>query len=89
MEWVPEDAWLTKVAIDAEAPKLKFDLAIDASGAGAPSRVDAGLDLPGAVDPTVAAAIRTIVAMTFVVGGIGGVLLLIRRRPDGGTLHPA
>ena len=34
MEWVPDNAWLTKIAIDAEAPKLKFDLAIDASGAG-------------------------------------------------------
>ena len=32
--------------------QLGFDLAIDASGAGTPSRVDAGLDLPGAVDPT-------------------------------------
>jgi hypothetical protein len=45
MEWVPADAWLTKVAIDADAPQLGYDLAIDAPGA--PSRVAAGLDLPG------------------------------------------
>jgi hypothetical protein len=42
MEWVPEAAWLTKVAINAQASELKFDLAIDASGAGAPSLEDAG-----------------------------------------------
>ena len=90
MEWVPKDAWLTKVAIDAKAPELKFDLAIDASGAAAPSRVDAGLDLPGAVDPTVGQMIRTMLALTFVVGGIGGILLLVRRRPDDlGGMRPA
>ena len=43
MEWVPDGAWLTKVVIDASAEKLNFDLAIDASGAGNPSPVDAGL----------------------------------------------
>jgi len=43
MEWVPDSAWLTKVRIDAAAPELTFDLAIDASGLGAPSAVDAGL----------------------------------------------
>jgi hypothetical protein len=42
MEWVPADAWLTKVVIDASADELNFDLAIDASGAGRPSPVDAG-----------------------------------------------
>ena len=48
MEWVPTKGWLTKVGIDAAATDLSFDLAIDASGAAAPSRVMAGLDLPGA-----------------------------------------
>ena len=48
MDWVPTSGWLTKVAIDASAPQLAFDLAIDPSGAGRPSRVMAGLDLPGA-----------------------------------------
>ena len=46
MEWVPNSAWLTKVRIDASASQLAFDLAIDASGAGAPSYVDAGLVVP-------------------------------------------
>lgn len=90
MEWIPANAWLSKIAIDASAPQLGFDLAIDASGAGAPSRVDAGLDLPGAVDPTITATLRSIVGMTFVLVGVGGILLLIRHRPvDRGGFRPA
>jgi hypothetical protein len=42
MGWVPNRGWLTRIAIDAEAPDLRFDLAIDASG-NAPSPRDAGL----------------------------------------------
>ncbi len=42
MEWVPDEAWLTKVVVDTSADELNFDLAIDASGAGKPSPVDAG-----------------------------------------------
>jgi hypothetical protein len=42
MGWVPESAWLTKIEIDAAAANLRFDLAIDASGAGRPSMRDAG-----------------------------------------------
>jgi hypothetical protein len=42
MEWVPDDAWLTKVVVETPADALDFDLAIDASGAGNPSPVDAG-----------------------------------------------
>jgi hypothetical protein len=43
MEWVPQSAWLTKVEVNASAADLRFDLAIDASGAGQPSLKDAGL----------------------------------------------
>ena len=42
MEWVPDEAWLTKVVVDARAGDLVFDLAIDASGANRPSAIDAG-----------------------------------------------
>jgi hypothetical protein len=83
MEWVPSSAWLTKVRIDASAPQLGFDLAIDASGARQPSRVMAGLDLPGpaaAADRT-ADLVRIIVAVAFMVGGIGGIAYLLTRRP--------
>jgi Uncharacterized protein conserved in bacteria (DUF2330) len=89
MDWVPESAWLTKVAIDADASQLGFDLAVDATGAGSPSRVDAGLDLPGAVDPTVAATIRWAAGLSFIVLGVGGILVLISRRPAHGGLRPA
>ena len=43
MEWVPDAAWLTKVEVDASAGQLHYDLAIDASGKGTPSRLQAGL----------------------------------------------
>jgi hypothetical protein len=44
MGWIPDTAWLSKVRIDAAASDLRFDLAIDASGQGSPSRLAAGLD---------------------------------------------
>jgi hypothetical protein len=83
MDWVPSSGWLTKIGIDAATPQLGFDLAIDASGAGAPSRVMAGLDLPGAslvAAPTLD-LIRTVAGVLLIVVGVGGILLLIRRRP--------
>jgi hypothetical protein len=83
MGWVPASAWLTKVRVDAAAAQLSFDLAIDASGAAAPSRVMAGLDLPGAAaagDQT-KDLLRVVVGLAFTFGGIGGILMLVRRRP--------
>lgn len=44
MEWVPESAWLTQLRIDSKAADLAYDLSVDASGQGTPSRVAAGLD---------------------------------------------
>ena len=46
MGWVPTSAWLTKLSIDTPASELRFDLAVDASGQGAPSPVAAGLEMP-------------------------------------------
>jgi hypothetical protein len=43
MGWVPESAWLSKIAIDADAADLRLDLAIDTSAAGSPSLVRAGV----------------------------------------------
>jgi Uncharacterized protein conserved in bacteria (DUF2330) len=42
MGWIPHDAWLTKIQVDAAAADLRYDLAVDVSGANAPSLVDAG-----------------------------------------------
>ena len=83
MGWIPSSGWLTKVSIDAAASDLTFDLAIDASGAGAPSRVMAGLDRPGAVvavDRT-ASTIALFVGLALTIGGIGVILAISRRRP--------
>ncbi len=50
MEWIPDDAWLTKIVVDTTAGELTYDLAIDASGAGKPSVIDAGF-APFGADP--------------------------------------
>ena len=45
MKWLPSDEmWLTYLRLDARAGDLDYDLAIDASGAGQPSPVAAGLE---------------------------------------------
>ncbi len=82
MEWVPSTAWLSKVAIDSSASGLSYDLAIDASGARSPSRIDAGLDMPGVaaiaqgIDPG-----RLLLALLFSLMGVAGVYLMTRYRP--------
>ncbi len=83
MGWIPPRAWLTKIRIDAAAPLLAFDLAIDTTAARQPSRVMAGLELPGA---TVAAdrsmdITRIVFGFGFATIGVIGILMLIRRRP--------
>ena len=93
MGWVPASAWLTKVAVDSSAGGLSYDLAIDASGANAPSRVDAGFDLPSmaTLAPTVEGAgggidlRRLILALSVSVAGILGIWFLGRSRPGGQT----
>jgi hypothetical protein len=89
MEWVPPSAWLTKVVVDSSAVGLSYDLAIDASGAGAPSRVDAGLDLPALGElaktvGTVAGGVdrgRLLLALVFSMVGVFGIYLITRYRP--------
>lgn len=46
MEWVPERAWLMKLSVGAPAGDLRYDLAVDTTGVGRPSRVAAGLERP-------------------------------------------
>jgi hypothetical protein len=53
-EWVPTQAWLTLVGVSTPAGKLNHDLAIDPSGAGRPSAVQAGFELAAAAPtPTI------------------------------------
>jgi hypothetical protein len=85
MDWVPQTGWLTKVAVDATAAQLGYDLAIDASGAGRPSPIDAGFTMPGAVVPPVQADLsRLFLALAFVAVGLVGVGLISRARPSAG-----
>ena len=81
MEWVPSSAWLSKVRIDASAAQLGFDLAIDASGAGAPSYVDAGLALPSP-GMTPIEALRVVFGLGLIAVAVGGIVLLVRWRPQ-------
>ena len=85
MDWVPSSGWLTKVAVEGTASQLGYDLAIDASGAGHPSAVDAGFTMPGAVVPASAVDLsRLFLALGFVAVGLVGVLLITRARPSAG-----
>jgi hypothetical protein len=84
MAWVPTSAWLTKVAVDSSASGLSYDLAIDASGAGTPSRVDAGLALPGGQSMASGADLaRLVLAVVFSLMGVAGIYLMTRYRPTG------
>jgi len=79
MSWVPKDGWLTKIAVDADAPQLSYDLAIDAGGQGVPSWIQAGLQVPvqvQLVDQTT--AIRALLAAILAIGVLIVVLQLGR-----------
>jgi MYXO-CTERM domain-containing protein len=83
MEWVPQSAWLTKIAIDAAALQLDYDLAVDANGL-APSRIAAGFDAPAPTSsaPT-HAQIETYALVGLALAAVGALALL--RRPR--TVH--
>jgi hypothetical protein len=88
MGWVPTDGWLTKIAVDAAAPQLSFDLAIDASGQGVPSWVQAGFDAPNPITIYVESATWTRAVVVAIVAL--GVLLVVLalRGPAAGRLTP-
>jgi len=73
MSWLPgEEVWLTYLRVDARAGDLTYDLAIDASGAGQPAPIAAGLD-PIATDanglgPALWVALALIAAFVLVGG---------------------
>jgi hypothetical protein len=87
MDWVPTDGYLTKIAVDAAAPQLSFDLAIDASGQGMPSWVQAGFKAPAPIviiesSTWVRILAASILALALVI------LLVAIRRPASGRLTP-
>jgi hypothetical protein len=71
MSWIPDAAFLTKVRIDGTAAQMKFDLAIDATGQGQPSIVQAGIPA-AAVRP-----VRTLDLAVAILTAIAGVLAVV------------
>jgi hypothetical protein len=86
MEWVPTSAWLTKVAVGAQASKLTYDLAIDASGQEAPSRVAAGLAVPDLPAATPTDLARLVLGLAVIALGVLFIVGLTMWRPARGTL---
>ena len=86
MEWIPRDGWLTKIAIDAAAPQLSFDLAIDASGQGVPSWVQAGFDAPQPIVIESATWTRMVFAAIVALGVL--IVVVALARPAPGRLTP-
>jgi len=88
MGWVPGKAWLSKVAIDAEAAELRLDLAIDTSGAGMPSPLRAG------VAGEFASSVLSSTSQWLVVAAVAALtlpfwfalILVLRRRPAAANL---
>jgi len=77
MDWLPSSGmWLSYLRVDARAGDLDYDLAIDASGAGQPSPVAAGLAPEAASDPSGATsygpAIWTAIAVLVLLGVAAG-----------------
>jgi hypothetical protein len=76
MGWLPPDGmWLTYLQVREEAEDLRYDLAIDTTGTGQPSPVDAGLLLPGAD-----ASGMPVWPAVLVLGGLGVITAAALRR---------
>jgi hypothetical protein len=82
MDWVPESGWLSKIAIDASAGQLTYDLAVDAKGTS-PSRVAAGLEAPPSVrsSPTGVPSSDQIALIGIALAAFGAIFLLRKSQP--------
>jgi hypothetical protein len=88
MEWVPKDGWLTKIAVDANAKQLSYDLAIDATGAGVPSWVQAGFDAPSPNTIVIESATWTRALVAAIAALAVLMIVLAIGRPAKGRLTP-
>src|SRR5207245_11594412 len=78
MDWIPPAGWRTKVAINAPAGQLTYDLAVDAKGAS-PSRVAAGLEAPANATTTPSKSNTDTVALIGIaLAALGAIVLLPR-----------
>ena len=89
MAWVPTSAWLTKIAVDAQATQLSYDLAIDASGQGVPSWVQAGFDAPTPITVVVESATWTRLVVAAILALAVLILVVAFARPWAGRMTPA
>jgi hypothetical protein len=85
MAWIPTSAWLTKVRIDGPAADIRYDLAIDPTGATTPSRIAAGFAAPTApARPATPDPIRADLITAALLAAAGwiaaGSFLVLRRR---------
>lgn len=62
--WVPSQAWLTYVNVDTPASALNHDLAIDPSGNGHPSAIEAGYLTPSTAPAAIGAGFDPLAATT-------------------------
>jgi hypothetical protein len=69
MGWIPQSGWLTKIAIDASAQQLTYDLAVGANGAG--------LETPASV-PAPAQQNVELFALIGIALAAGGAIVLLR-----------
>jgi hypothetical protein len=84
-EWIPDEAYLTKLEINSSAADLRYDLAVDTSGLNEPSRVDAGLEVSAPSIPAVPGEGGNSDWVAWVLlAGLAGVigLLVVRGRRD-------
>ena len=81
MGWIPQSGWLTKIAVDASASQLTYDLAVDAKGAS-PSRVAAGLEAPtSATTPSGQPSTDQIALIGIALAALGAIVILRKSQP--------
>ncbi|HKC91091.1 MAG TPA: DUF2330 domain-containing protein, partial [Candidatus Limnocylindria bacterium] len=81
MGWIPQSGWLTKIAIDASASQLTYDLAVDAKGSS-PSRVAAGLQAPASpIGSSGRPSSDQIALIGIALAAFGAIFLLRRSQP--------
>ena len=78
MDWVPQSGWLSKIAIDASASQLTYDLAVDAKGTS-PSRVAAGLEAPASPTSSSGQPLSNEIALVGIALAAFGAIFLLRK----------
>jgi len=78
MEWVPQSGWLTKIAIDASASQLSYDLAVDTKNTS-PSHVATDLQTPASVTSSSGQPSSDQIALIGIALAAFGAIFLLRK----------